>query len=66
VQGSLTAAILPSQIQATDGSSLNQAIIGDCIEMDTEASNNNSPPNQQDNDLPLIGDFDFPFEETVA
>jgi hypothetical protein len=65
VQGSLTAAILPSQIQATDCSSLNQAI-GDCIEMETEASNNNSPPNQQDDDRPLLGNFDFPFEKTVA
>jgi hypothetical protein len=65
VLGSFTAAILPSQIQATDCSSLNQAI-GDCVEMDTEASNNNSQPNQEDDDRPLFGDFDSPFEETFA
>ena len=34
--------------------------------MDTEASNNNSQPNQQDDDRPLFGDFDSPFEETFA
>jgi hypothetical protein len=65
VLGSFTAAIVPSQIQATDCSSLNQAIV-DCVEMDTETSKNNSPPNQDDEDRPLFGDFDFPFEETIA
>ena len=34
--------------------------------MDTEASNNNSPQNQEDENRPLIGEVDFPFEVTVA
>ena len=33
--------------------------------MNTEARNNNSPPNQEDEDGPLSGDVDFPFEEPV-
>ena len=33
--------------------------------MNTEAINNNSPPNQEDEDSPLSGDVDFPFEEPV-
>ncbi len=58
----------------SSSSSLNQAI-GNCVEMDTqadsEASNNNLPPNQDDEleDRPLKSDIDFPspFEEwTVA
>jgi hypothetical protein len=61
----MDAAILVSQIQPTDCSSLNQEI-GYCVEMDTEASNNNSPPNQEDENRPLIGEVDFPFEVTVA
>ena len=34
--------------------------------MDTETSKNNSPQNKDDEDRPLFGDFDFPFEETIA
>ena len=34
--------------------------------MDTEASNNYSQPNQEDEDRPLFGDFESPFEETIA
>ena len=34
--------------------------------MDTEASNNNSPQNQEDENRPLIGEVDFTFEVTVA
>ncbi len=33
--------------------------------MNTEARNNNSLPNQEDEDRPLSGDVDFPFEEPV-
>jgi hypothetical protein len=62
---SLTSAILASKFQPKDCSSLNQAI-ENCVEMDTEASINNWPPNQEDKDRPLIGDVVFPFEETVA
>jgi hypothetical protein len=64
VQGFLTIAFLASQVQPTDCSSFNQAI-GNFVEMNTEASNNNSPPNQEDEDRPMSGDVDFPFEEIV-
>ena len=33
--------------------------------MNTEARNNNSPPNQEDEDRPLSSDVDFSFEEPV-
>ncbi len=48
--GGGTIAILAqaSQVQPTDCSSL-----GNFVEMNTEASNNNSPPNQEDEDRPL-------------
>jgi hypothetical protein len=61
LQGYLSAAFPYSEIQPTDFSLLNQAIV-ESVAMDTEERTQRSeglPPNPEGNDRPSLGDVDF-------